>query len=76
MPNEDPNSVKLTVEPTEGVNFSTYEWYVNGEKQSVPSDKIGVFTFTPKTGGIYSIMVVAIDGENKYSATAQVIVTV
>ena len=74
--NKDPNSVTLTVESTEGVSFSTYEWYVNGEKQSVPSDKIGVFTFFPKTGGIYSIMVIAKDGENKYSATVQVIVNV
>lgn len=74
--NEDPNSVTLTVESTEGVNFSTYEWYVNGEKQSFPSVPTSVFTFAPTTGGIYSIMVVAIDGENKYSATVQVEVTV
>ena len=74
--NKDPNSVTLTVVSKEGVKFSTYEWYVNGEKQSVPSDEIGVFTFTQTTGGIYSIMVVAKDGENKYSATVQVEVTV
>lgn len=74
--NEDPNSVTLTVVSKEGVNFSTYEWYVNGVKQSFPSAPTSVFTFAPTTGGIYSIMVVAIDGENKYSATAQVNVTV
>lgn len=57
----------------ESNNYVSYEWYINGEYTA--TDSTWILDTSDMTGGIYSIMLVAIDKDGKeYSAEYQLII--
>ena len=69
--NDDGTQITFTA-PSE---YTNYNWYVNGDKQTVTSSSF-TFNTSSEVGGIYTIMLVVEDSNgNKYSAEWQVKVT-
>ena len=59
----------------ESNNYVSYEWYTNGAKSCTTTGSTWELDTTYMTGGIYSIMLVAIDKDGKeYSAEYQLII--
>lgn len=69
--NDDGTQITFTA-PSE---YTNYNWYVNGDKQTATSSSF-TFNTSSEVGGIYTIMLVVEDSSgNKYSAEWQVEVT-
>ena len=75
-PKENDDGTQITF--TAPLEYTNYNWYVDGVKQTTTSSTADSWTFdtTDLLGGIYTIMLVVEDSNgNKYSAEWQITVT-